>query len=356
MRESGSATVAQAEQDEAASRITDHVSPDPAIRFENVTKRFPSATNPAVDGVTLEVRRGDLVVLLGPSGCGKTTLLKMVNRLYEHDSGRVLIDGREIRSFAVNDLRRRIGYVIQSTGLFPHMTVARNVATVPEMLGWSRERIRERTDELLTLVGLSPDEYRGRYPAQLSGGQQQRVGLARALAADPALMLMDEPFAAIDNITRRRLQDELRDIQSRVRKTILFVTHDVDEALRLADRIAVMMAGKVVQYDTPLAILTNPANEFVASLVGSDDLLRRLSLLPIESAILPPPPGCSADGVCVEESATLRDALNILLRSDADTLPVVDADRQVVGVVSLEGIREKMRDARGEREMAEAAP
>jgi osmoprotectant transport system ATP-binding protein len=356
MRDNGVSEGPGSGQDEAASRITDPVTHDPAILFENVTKRFPTATNPAVDGVTLEVRRGDLVVLLGPSGCGKTTLLKMVNRLYEHDSGRVLIDGREIRSFKVNDLRRRIGYVIQSTGLFPHMTVARNVATVPEMLGWSRERIRERTDELLTLVGLSPDEYRGRYPAQLSGGQQQRVGLARALAADPALMLMDEPFAAIDNITRRRLQDELRDIQSRVRKTILFVTHDVDEALRLADRIAVMTAGKVVQYDTPLAILTNPASEFVASLVGSDDLLRRLSLLPIKSAILPPLPGCSADGVCVKESATLRDALNILLRSDADTLPVVDADRQVVGVVSLDGIREKMRDARGKPEMAEAAP
>src|SRR5207249_3890471 len=229
--------------------ITRH--PSPAIVFEHVSKRFPAATHPAVDDVSLQVERGSLVVLLGPSGCGKTTLLKMVNRLYEHDSGRILVEGREARSFKVTELRRRIGYVIQSTGLFPHMTVARNIATVPQMLGWDKARIDRRVDELLELVGLPAREYRSRYPIQLSGGQQQRVGLARAMAADPSIMLMDEPFAAIDNITRRRLQDELLGIQRKVRKTILFVTHDVEEALRLADEIAVMREGRVLQYDTP---------------------------------------------------------------------------------------------------------
>src|SRR5215211_1416164 len=223
----------------------------PAIVFEHVTRRFPGATLPAVDDVSLEVEPGNFVVLFGPSGCGKTTLLKMVNRLYEHDAGRILVEGREARSFKVTDLRRRIGYVIQSTGLFPHMTVAKNIATVPEMLHWDKKRISRRVDDLLELVGLTPSEYCERYPAQLSGGEQQRVGLARAMAADPSIMLMDEPFAAIDNITRRRLQDELLDIQGKIRKTILFVTHDVEEALRLADEIAVMNEGRVLQYDTP---------------------------------------------------------------------------------------------------------
>src|SRR5437868_9045009 len=260
--------------------------PGPAIVFEHVTRRFPGSVRAAVDEVTLEVPHGHLVVLLGPSGCGKTTLLKMVNRLYEHDSGRILIEGREARSFKVTELRRRIGYVIQSTGLFPHMTVAENVAVVPQMLGWSKARIESRIDELLDLIGLSPQEYRNRYPAQLSGGQQQRVGLARAMAADPSIMLMDEPFAAIDNITRRRLQDELLRIQRVVRKTILFVTHDIEEAIRLADKIAVMREGHVVQYDTPLNILSAPADSFVAELVGAEDVLRRLSLLGVAQAMI----------------------------------------------------------------------
>ena len=319
--------------------------PQSAITFERVTKRFPAATHPAVDGVSLEVERGSLVVLLGPSGCGKTTLLKMVNRLYEHDSGRILVDGQEIRSFRVNDLRRRIGYVIQSTGLFPHMTIARNIATVPEMLGWSRERIRARTEELLELVGLSPQEYRGRYPAELSGGQQQRVGLARALAGDPQIMLMDEPFAAIDNITRRRLQDELIDIQARVQKTILFVTHDVEEALRLADRIAVMEGGKVVQYDTPLHILSQPASDFVASLVGSEDAVRRLSLLSVTAAMRPAPPAYVPDCAPLHSHSTLREALNILLGKDVQSLPLVSPDGELLGVVDMEGIRGVMREA-----------
>ncbi|MDQ3929438.1 MAG: ABC transporter ATP-binding protein [Chloroflexota bacterium] len=313
----------------------------PEIAFERVTKRFPSAATPAVDEVSLEVQRGELVVLLGPSGCGKTTLLKLVNRLYEHDAGRILVEGREISTFKATDLRRRIGYVIQSVGLFPHMTVARNIATVPEMLGWDKARINSRVDELLELVGMMPERYRKRYPAQLSGGEQQRVGIARAMAADPAIMLMDEPFAAIDSITRRRLQDELLSIQQKVRKTILFVTHDVEEAIRLADRIAVMRAGKVLQYDTPLRILSAPTDEFVAQLTGAGDVLRRLSLLDVVS-VMHPSNGVGPSlekGPTVRTQDSVRDALGLLLGSGAETLAVVDEQDQRVGSIDMAGIR-----------------
>jgi osmoprotectant transport system ATP-binding protein len=297
---------------------------------------------------------GALVVLLGPSGCGKTTLLKMVNRLYEHDAGRVLVEGRETRSFRATDLRRRIGYVIQSTGLFPHMTVARNIGTVPDLLGWDQARISARVDELLELTGLPPKEYRGRYPAQLSGGEQQRVGLARAMAADPSILLMDEPFAAIDNITRRRLQDELLDIQGKVRKTILFVTHDVEEAIRLADKIAVMCEGRVVQYDTPLNILAAPADSFVAELMGAGDVLRRLSLLAVHDAMA----GVERDGrgmtptsrfartpydlddlPSIPSESNLREALGLLLSSGAEALAVVSPAGEPVGTLDLQAIR-----------------
>jgi osmoprotectant transport system ATP-binding protein len=313
----------------------------PEIAFERVTKRFPSAATPAVDEVSLDVERGDLVVLLGPSGCGKTTLLKMVNRLYEHDSGRILVEGREIRTFKATDLRRRIGYVIQSVGLFPHMTVARNIATVPEMLRWDKTRINSRVDELLELVGMAPEKYRNRYPAQLSGGEQQRVGIARAMAADPAIMLMDEPFAAIDSITRRRLQDELLSIQQKVRKTILFVTHDVEEAIRIADRIAVMQAGKVLQYDTPLRILSSPADDFVAELTGAGDVLRRLSLLSVES-VMRPTNGASSTlngGSTIQTRDSVRDALGLLLGSGSEALAVVDEQGHSVGSIDMAAIR-----------------
>jgi osmoprotectant transport system ATP-binding protein len=313
----------------------------PAIVFEHVSKSFPGSTLHAIDDVYLEVEPGSFVVLFGPSGCGKTTLMKMVNRLYEHDSGRVLVEGQEARSFKVTDLRRRIGYVIQSTGLFPHMTVDQNIAIVPELVGWDKERINKRIDELLELIGLSPREYRGRYPAQLSGGQQQRVGLARAMAADPSIMLMDEPFAAIDNITRRRLQDELIRIQSMVRKTILFVTHDIEEAIRLADKIAVMRLGKVVQYDTPLNILSNPADDFVADLVGSEDVLRRLSLLSVQTVMSPLTDGAALDpnAPVLPTDATLRDALGIILSADTNILTIAGADGQPVGTLGLGAIR-----------------
>jgi osmoprotectant transport system ATP-binding protein len=312
--------------------------PAPAIVFDGVVKQFPGQVRPAVNDVSLTVPEGRLVVLLGPSGCGKTTLLKMVNRLVEHDRGTIQVAGRDIMSVPVTDLRRGIGYVIQSVGLFPHMRVGDNVAVVPRLLGWDGARIARRVDELLDLVGLPPAEYRGRYPRQLSGGQQQRVGLARAMAADPAIMLMDEPFAAIDNITRRRLQDELIRIQRTVRKTTLFVTHDVEEALRLADEIVVMNEGRVLQYDTPLHLLSAPADTFVSQLVGAEDVLRRLSLLTVAPVMLPPTllPG---DLPALAPDDDLRQALVLLLRSGADALPVRAADDTLVGQLPLTVIR-----------------
>ncbi len=312
--------------------------PADAIVFDGVVKQFPGQARPAVAGVSLTVPEGHLVVLLGPSGCGKTTLLKMVNRLVQHDQGTIQVAGRDIMSVPLTDLRRGIGYVIQSVGLFPHMRVSDNVAVVPRLLGWDAARISKRVDELLDLVGLPPAEYRARYPRQLSGGQQQRVGLARAMAADPAIMLMDEPFAAIDNITRRRLQDELIRIQRTVRKTTLFVTHDVEEALRLADEIVVMNEGRVLQYDTPLHILTNPADAFVNQLMGADDVLRRLSLLTVGPVMLPPTP-LPGTLPSVAPDDDLREALVLLLRSGADALPVRTADGAVLGVLPLTVIR-----------------
>lgn len=231
-----------------------------------------------------------MVVLLGPSGCGKTTLLKMVNRLYEPTSGTIFLDGVNIRQLKATKLRQQIGYVIQQSGLFPHMTVADNVAVVPKLLGWPNPQIQARIDELLTLVKLPPGEFRQRYPAQLSGGQQQRVGIARALAGDPGIMLMDEPFGAIDAITRTALQDEILRLQRQLKKTILFVSHDVEEALRLADRILVMRQGEIVQFDTPFNLLTQPANEFVHALLGADDMVRQLGLLRVSAAMMALPP------------------------------------------------------------------
>ena len=322
-----------------------------AIVVENLSKQFPREPRPAVDHVSFTVESGAFVVLLGPSGCGKTTLLKMINRLYEPTEGRILVNGADARGMPATELRRRIGYAIQQTGLFPHLRIEQNIAVVPELLGWEKARIDARIDELLDLVGL-PRTYRARYPRQLSGGEQQRVGLARALAADPALMLMDEPFGAIDAITRTRLQDELADIQRKVRKTILFVTHDVEEALRLADKIIVMRDGKIVQYDTPLAIITQPRDAFVQQLVGSDDMLRRVSLLSVrdvlggrdaDSRLVPGTHnGKSATGAQVRTtialSEDLRSALSLLLRTGSDDLVVVD-DGRVVGRLSYADIR-----------------
>ncbi|HEV7906554.1 MAG TPA: ATP-binding cassette domain-containing protein [Pseudonocardiaceae bacterium] len=249
------------------------------IRLENVTKRYPGQEAPAVDGVTMTIPAGEIVVLVGPSGCGKSTLLRMINRLIEPTSGKITIGGQDALSINPDKLRRQIGYAIQQAGLFPHMTVAQNIAIVPGLLGWEQKRITERVDEMLELVGLDPEEYRGRYPRQLSGGQQQRVGVARALAADPPVLLMDEPFGAVDPITRGNLQDELLSLQTELQKTIVFVTHDFDEAVKLGDRIAVLgTRSKILQYDTPEVILASPADDTVAGFVGAGASLKQLTL------------------------------------------------------------------------------
>jgi osmoprotectant transport system ATP-binding protein len=312
---------------------------EPAIRIERVSKQFPGAAHPSVDQVSAEIQAGEFIVLLGPSGCGKTTLMKMINRLYEPSSGTISVNGQNILQLPATQLRRQIGYVIQQTGLFPHMRIEQNIAVVPQLLGWRTDRIDGRIDELLELIGL-PHDYRSRYPRQLSGGEQQRVGIARALAADPQIMLMDEPFGAIDAITRLRLQDELLLIQRTLRKTIMFVTHDVDEALRLADRIIVMRQGKIVQFAAPLQILRAPADAFVAQLVNADDVLRQLSLLTVGSVATPggDPPALHPEGTRaprIHANSDLRTALATLLAADTDLLAVVDNDERVIGTLTL---------------------
>jgi osmoprotectant transport system ATP-binding protein len=303
-----------------------------------VVKRYRDAGGPAVDDVSLDVAPGEFVVLLGTSGSGKTTLLKMINRLIEPTSGTITIDGMEVHSRSAPELRRTIGYVIQQSGLFPHMRVEDNIAVVPRLLKWDKARTATRVRELLDLVGLPAGTYSRRYPSQLSGGEQQRVGLARALAAEPRALLMDEPFGALDAITRTRLQDELARIHRQLRHTILFVTHDVDEAVRLADRIVVMNEGRLVQVGTPLEVMTHPADEFVARLMGTHDAVRRLGLIPVSSALdgtaraLAGAPTLAAD-------ATLRDALNRLVTDNLDRVAVADAGGEVIGVVTMESLQ-----------------
>src|SRR6266536_2339800 len=250
------------------------------LEFRNVSKTYDGSGEPAIQDLSFEVPAGAICVLVGPSGCGKTTAMRLVNRMIELSGGDILLDGQSVRTRHPADLRREIGYAIQQIGLFPHLTIADNIATVPRLLGWSRERIRMRVDELLELIGLDPAEMRGRYPAQLSGGQRQRVGVARALAADPPLMLMDEPFGAIDPINRERLQNELLRLQAQVRKTIVFVTHDIAEAIKMGDRIAILReGGRLAQYATPAELLMAPADDFVEDFVGADRALKRLALM-----------------------------------------------------------------------------
>jgi osmoprotectant transport system ATP-binding protein len=259
------------------------------ILLENVSKRYPGQAKAAVDGLTLEIPAGSIVMLVGPSGCGKTTTLKMINRLIEPTEGRIVIDGQDVTSMNGDELRRGIGYVIQAGGLFPHMSVATNIGMVPKMLGWDKQRIAARVDELLELVSLDPAVYRDRYPRELSGGQQQRVGVARALAADPPVLLMDEPFGAVDPITRQRLQDELINIQHELQKTIVCVTHDFDEAVKLGDWIAVFDEGaRIVQYDAPERVLAEPADEFVEDFIGSGAGLKQLTLTRVREVDLVP--------------------------------------------------------------------
>jgi osmoprotectant transport system ATP-binding protein len=309
-----------------------------AIEFREATKRYAGQPRCAVDHLTLRVEPGEICVLVGPSGGGKTTAMKMVNRLVEFDSGDVLLDDTSVRELDATQLRRHIGYVIQQVGLFPHMTVAGNVAVVPDLLGWPKARIRERVDELLELMGLEPVEFRDRYPAQLSGGQRQRVGIARALAGDPEVLLMDEPFGALDPITRARLQDEFLRLQEAVRKTVLFVTHDIDEAVRVGDRIAILREGGVLaQHDTPNAVLAHPADEFVSRLVGADRGLKLLSLHRVDEVQLEAAELASDDDPRVDASATLRDALSLILSEAASRCVVVDGV-EPLGSLSLDRI------------------
>ncbi len=306
----------------------------PAILADRVVKTFPGLARPAVDGVSLTIEPGELVVLLGHSGSGKTTLLRMINRLVEATSGRIELHGVDIRSRPPAELRRGIGYVIQQVGLFPHQTVARNVATVPRILGWEARRIRERVDALLDLVGLPPQEYRHRRPRELSGGQAQRVGIARALAGDPPVLLMDEPFGALDAVTRASLAESLRAIQRQFGKTVLFVTHDVDLALRLADRIAVMRGGRIEQIDTPAALLAAPATDFVRAILDADDLLQHLAVIPVDDVMVPAGRGVR---LCPDEAlpsgSSLKRAVSALLRSGGEPIPVVDQAGRTLGVV-----------------------
>jgi osmoprotectant transport system ATP-binding protein len=367
------------------------------VEFEHVTKRYDAGaknTPGAVNDLSLTVPAGKICVLVGPSGCGKTTSLKMVNRLIEPTSGRILIDGQDAAKRDIIELRRSIGYVIQQVGLFPHMTIGENVATVPRLLGWPKARQAERADELLGLVGLDPAKYRGRYPSQLSGGERQRVGVARALAADPPIMLMDEPFGAVDPIVRERLQNEFLRLQEELAKTILFVTHDIDEAIKMGDLVAVMQTGGLLaQFAPPEEILAHPASDFVARFVGADRGLKRLSLTRVGNLeLMTVPTACPGDdaaaarrsalthpwgylllvddgnapigwihdteipeeGVLTEEMAvpaspllnrraTLKDALSLLLDADVQAGIVVDRGGRVLGVVTVDMIAEVMR-------------
>jgi osmoprotectant transport system ATP-binding protein len=364
------------------------------VTLEHVSKRYGTTEPEAVSDLSLEIPAGEICVLVGPSGCGKTTTMKMINRLIEPTAGRILIDGEDVMTLPAVELRRRIGYVIQQVGLFPHLTVAENVAVVPRLLRWSESQVRARVDELLELVRLAPADYRDRYPAALSGGERQRVGVGRALAADPPLMLMDEPFGAVDPILRDRLQNEFLRLQAQVRKTIVFVTHDVDEAIKMADRIAILRRGGILaQYDTPDAILAAPASEFVAHFVGADRGLKRLSLgrvrdLPLDQPVIAHageardevlrrldegatdfallvderhrPIGwigrqdLAGDGSVTAEDAapgsptlepesTLRDALSVMLGSSVQLGVVVDDAERVLGVISVDAISDVLR-------------
>jgi osmoprotectant transport system ATP-binding protein len=309
------------------------------IRLEGVSKTFAGASRPAVDRLDLDVPDGTTCVLIGPSGCGKTTTMRIVNRLIEPSSGRIVVEGQDVTRADAVELRRRIGYVIQQVGLFPHMTIAQNVATVPQLLGWPSQRIAKRVEEMLSLVGLEPAQFLDRYPRHLSGGQRQRVGVARALAGDPPVMLMDEPFGAVDPIVRAGLQAELLGILRRLAKTVIFVTHDIDEAIRMGDLVAIMKDGRLVQCARPEELLSAPKDAFVADFVGADRALKRLTLTTAGQAATPTSAGPGAP--VVSATTSLRDVLSLLLACGADSAAVVDVSGTPVGAVSLATIRER---------------
>jgi ABC-type proline/glycine betaine transport systems, ATPase components len=312
-----------------------------AIIFDNTSKTFKHAKKPSVHETNLKIEAGSFVTILGASGCGKTTLLKMVNRLYEPTTGRILINGQDAAETSPILLRRKMGYVIQQVGLFQHMTVEQNVATVPEVLGWEKQKISRRVDELLRLVKLPPEEFRKRYPRQLSGGQQQRVGIARALAADPSILLMDEPFGAIDAINRVALQDEILHIQKRFHKTVLFVTHDIMEALKLGDKVILMNEGRIQQFDRPLAILRHPANGFVRDLVHSEDVLQRMVFIKAGDVMnKEDAQSANPQAPSVDEHTALSDVLPLLLKGEADAVFVKNREQQIVGRISFRELKD----------------
>jgi osmoprotectant transport system ATP-binding protein len=307
-----------------------------SIELIDVSKVYPNQPEPAVENFNMLINPGELVMLVGPSGCGKTTTMKMINRIIKPSSGVIKIDGEDTASLDENLLRRRIGYVIQQIGLFPHLTIAENVAVVPKLLGWSKEKTYARVDEMLALVELDPKGFGDRYPRQLSGGQQQRVGVARALAADPPVMLMDEPFGATDPITREKLQQEFLRLQASIGKTIVFVTHDFEEAIKLGDRIAVLSKrSKIEQFDTPANILTNPASDYVASFIGEGAALKRLALMSVDSAMRI---GGAESKVSVLADSNLRAALDAIVLSGGMAVSVKDASGKIIGNISVEAI------------------
>ena len=320
-----------------------HATEQPAIRLDAVSKRYADGTV-AVHELTLDVRRGERCVLVGPSGCGKTTTMKMVNRLVEPTGGRVLLDGQDVQAMDAVQLRRRVGYVIQQVGLFPHQTVRANVATVPSLLGWDRTRTRQRVDALLELVGLDPAVHGRRYPAELSGGQRQRVGVARALVADPLVLLMDEPFSAVDPVARERLQSEFLRVQQELGTTVVLVTHDIDEAVRLGDRIAVMRdGGYLEQYDSPAVVLGRPASDYVAEFVGSDRAVKRLAVTRIDPSHLEPWDGEVEHSVGAD--ADLAQVLALLLQSGGGRVGVVDGAGRRLGALSPLSLHAAVRAA-----------
>ena len=311
------------------------------IVLKDLTKRYPNQAKAAVDSVNMEIPAGEIVVFVGPSGCGKTTTMRMINRLIEPTSGTITIGGEDVTGLDDVQLRRKIGYVIQQIGLIPHLSIAQNVALVPKLLKWDKKRVTERVDEMLTVVGLDPEQYRSRYPRQLSGGQQQRVGVARALAADPPIMLMDEPFGAVDPITRSRLQDEFLSLQQTLRKTIVFVTHDFDEALKIGDRIAVLREGsQIAQYDTPEAILAHPADEFVEGFIGEGASLKRLHFERVDSLDLDAGPDDAATHDTVDVSSTLHAALDLMVGKGLSAV-TVHRDGRPVGTVTVQAILDR---------------
>ncbi|MEA2200426.1 MAG: osmoprotectant transport system ATP-binding protein [Solirubrobacteraceae bacterium] len=324
------------------------------LELRHVSKRYVGQREPAIGDLSFTVPAGEVCVLVGPSGSGKTTAMRLINRMIPINGGDILLGGRSVLQRDPKELRREIGYVIQQIGLFPHQTVAENIATVPHLLGWPKDRVSARVHELLELIDLDPGEMQARYPAQLSGGQRQRVGVARALAADPPLMLMDEPFGAIDPINRTRLQDEFLGLQAKVKKTVVFVTHDIDEAIKMGDRIAILREGGVLaQYDTPREILTHPADSFVAQFVGADRGLKRLALTTLEELKLIEPNGLRADVRAdgarrVPLHTSVRDALSIMLSANGEPLTVVDDDGHVEGLFTLTLVERLLADDNAE--------